>query len=243
MKLLSPQETRTKRETFNTTLSSRSADLDEAIVAKRKELLTLDEQFLRAIEDNRLIRLKEDAEWEQRNHTLRSETEELENRKRLALLPLEEREQKIQDDEEALLQREKKVTKQEKEVVDTQELLEMRLDTASEHMDSASKWHQELTKRQEGIKRQEAVTKTRTDEFNAVLTKTLLDFEKQRNELAAKKLENEGKDIVFAEKEARILAKEKDLVSRETLLKDRYETLARAIEEHKRKNNIPKTYK
>lgn len=242
MKLLSPQETRTKRETLNTTLSSRSADLDEAIVAKRKEILTLDEDFLRAIEDNRLVRMQEESKWEQRNHVLRSETEELESRKRLALVPLEEREQKIQADDEALLQREQKVLRREEEAEKNLELLELRLDDASDRLALASKRSQELDRRETGIRQQEALTKARTDEFNTVLTKTLIDFETQRTELATKQLENEGREVIFAEKEVRILAKEKDLVSRETLLKDRYETLGRAIEEYKRKKLLPKSY-
>jgi chromosome segregation ATPase len=218
-------------------------DLDEAIVSKRKELLSLEEEFLRTIENNRLIRLKEDVEWEQRNQVLRSEVEGLENRKLLALLPLEEREQKIQDTEEALLQRENNVSKREEEASKNLELLELRLDDASDRLQNVQKRTQELNKREEGIKAQEAVTRSRTDEFNSVLTKTLLGFDLQRNDIATKLLELEGKQVILTEKEARISAKEKDLVSRETLLQDRYQTLGRAIEEHKRKNNIPKSYK
>lgn len=243
MKLLSPVETRTQREAQNTALSSRSAGLDEDIVAKRKELLTLDEEFLRAIEHNRLKRMEEESEWEQRNQVLRTETEELENRRKLALVPLENRERKTETDREALLQREKEVAKREEDAEFLQETLERRLDEASERLESASKRSRELDRREDGVKAQEALTTLRTEEFNALLIKTLADFDQQRTEIAERQLENAGKETVLSEKQARIDEQEKDLVSRETLLIDRYATLERAIEEHKRKNSIPKNYK
>lgn len=243
MKLLSPVETRTKRETQNIALSSRSADLDEVIVAKRKELLTMDEEFLRAIENNRLRQAEEEAAWQQRNQVLRTETEELENRRQRALVPLEAREKKIETDEEALLQREKEVAKREEEAAANLELLELRLDDASERLALASKRSRELDRRERGVVAQEALTTARTEEFNVLLTKTLTDLDTERSTIAQKQSENQGVTVVLSEREARIDAKEKDLVSRETLLLDRRATLERAIEEQKRKNSIPKNYK
>lgn len=236
MKLLSSFETRDKREQLNTALSSRSAGLDEAIVAKRKELLTMDEEFLRAIEHNRLTRMSEEAEWEQRNQALRAETEGLERRKAIALVPLEEREKAIENTREALLQRESNVSKREEEAEKNLELLEMRLDDASDRLANAQKRAQELSRREEGVKMQEAQTKARASEFNALLTDTLLNFDKQRLEIATKLRELEGKETVLRELEARISFAEKDLVSRETRLADRYATLERATKEVQNKH-------
>lgn len=243
MKLLSPVETRSKRDVQNTALSSRSAELDESIVTKRKELLTMDEEFLRVIEENRLKKAEEETKWEQRNQVLRTETEELENRRQRALVPLENKERKIEADEEALLQRERKIAKREENAEFLQETLEQRLDEASERLELASKRSQELNKKEEGVKAQEALTNVRTEEFNSLLVKTLADFDQQRTEIAQGQRENEGREVALSEKETRIDAKEKDLVSRETLLLDRHATLERAIEEHKRKNSISKNYK
>lgn len=235
MKLLSPVETRTKRETQNTALSSRSAELDKTVVAKRKELLAMDEEFLRAIEKNRLERMREEAEWQQRNQVLRTETEGLENRRNRALVPLENREKEVETKEEALLQREKEVAKREGDMDFLKETLEHRLDEASERLETASKRSQKLDKREVGVKAQEALTTIRTEEFNALLETTFIDFDRQRTEIAEKQVENQGKETILSEKQARIDALEKDLVSRETLLLDRQLTLQRAVEEFKSK--------
>ena len=242
MKLLSATETRDKREQLNTTLSSRSASLDDAIVSKRKELLSMEEEFLRAMENNRLVRMKEEVEWQERNSVLDTETRELEARRKIVLVPLEQKEKELDTRFEVLLQREQSVSKKEAEADKNLELLELRLDDASDRLANASKRSQELSRREEGIKMQEAQTKARTSEFNDVLSKTLLDFDKQRLEIATKMEFLKGTEVILKERESRVNSAEKDLVKREKLLLDRYTTLQRAVEEMKRKGKIsPKT--
>lgn len=243
MKLLTPIETRNKKETQNIALSSRGASLDEAIVTKRKELLSLDEEFLRTIENNRAIRVQEENQWEGSNSKLRVETEELENRKRLALLPLEQREKEIENAHEVLSQREEKVSKKEDEVSKNLELLELRLDDASERLENVHKRSQELDRREKGVEAQETQTRARTNDFNALLTKTLTNLDQQRLDIALRLKETEGKEMVSQEKETRLKQKEQDLVSREIRLADRYAMLERTTEEQKRKGLLPTDFK
>lgn len=234
MHLLSPQESRSKTEAYNSKLSSRSADLDEAIVAKRKELISLDEEFLRTLQNQRLVRLKEDTEWEQRNRTLTSEVEALENRRKLAVVPLAEKKKELQDREEVLLQREQKVSAREQEAADNLELLEGRLDEASDRLDSAGIREKQLNKREEGIKLQERQTNERTLHLNEVLSKSYALLNEAQTKIATQKAEQDGREIVLSEKESRLKERENDLVSRETALIDKRTTLERAVEEMKR---------
>lgn len=231
MKLLSPTETKDKRESYNLGLESKSATLDEAIVSKRNELLSMDEEFLRSMQDQRIARLEEDAEWQKRNDELKTETEELEQRKVKALLPLEEREKQIDYREEALSQREHNVSKQEQEAADNLALLEVRLDEASDRLQSVRNQEKDLEKRFEGVKLQERLTIERTNEFNEVLKNSLEQLETSRKEIAQLKAEQEGKETYLSEWQKRIDAKEKDLVSRETKLLDRYKMLERDMKE------------
>ena len=230
-RLLSPIEAKDKRETYNLGLESKSATLDEAIVSKRNELLAMDEEFLRSMQDQRIAQLEEDAEWQKRNDELKAETEELEQRRIKALVPLEEREKQIDYREEALSQREHNVSKQEQEAADNLALLEVRLDEASDRLQSVRNQEKELEKRFEGVKLQEKLTIERTNEFNEVLKNSLEKLEISRKEIAILKAEQEGKETYLSEWQKRIDAKEKDLVSRETKLLDRYKMLERDVKE------------
>lgn len=238
MKLLSPIETRDKRESQNLALSSKSASLDEAIVAKHNELLSLDEEFLRVINKQRLERLEEDREWTERNSELRKEVDSLERRRNIALVPLEEREKEIQTREEVLLQREQEVVSGEERVSEMQDLLETRLDEASERLGSVSSEEKALARKKSGIEMQAQETVKRTDKLNDVLEESFSVLEKANKNIATQRAELSGRETILSEKEARLTKKEEDLSSRERALTDRYATLERAVKEATKNYNL-----
>lgn len=229
MNLLSVKDSRTKRAAENSTQELRSVELDVLIRDKRKEL----DDLVLLIAGN-LERCRTENEVERREHIelltpLRREVEELEQRKKQALLPLHEKEKEVEDRMVVLLQREEEVSIRESEAESTLEHLQDRLDDIQERSHELDSKKNALDKREFGVKIQEDEVIDRSTKLTTVLETGYESLKKAASLVEKEKAEARGREIILSERESRLVKKEKDLESREKALIDKYQTLERSI--------------
>lgn len=241
MRLLTPSQGKSRRDLSIEDGERRLIELDGLLRDKRIELQKLDVAYIKKLSEGGIQRLEEETLWNEKIRKLTEEVEQLEERRKRALVPLEEKENELQDRGSVLLKREEQVKIKESDLEYTKELLEKRLDDISEREQDATDFSVALDNRKRNLELQEGQLKSRMDALTEVLRQSYEDMKLAEQEAAKYKAILKGRNITLEEREKRVEAQEKSFVSRETRLLDRYRTLQRAITETNLKQNVSKS--
>lgn len=231
MKLLTTPQGKSRRELDNATQELRGLELDKALVAKRRELVELDRLLEKNLSEKGAQNYEEEKKWQQKIRALTDEVEGLESRRKSALVPLQEREQSVQDRESALLQREERLLIKETDVETTKDLLEDKLDTVSEREQDAERYASTLNAREFTVQFKEEQVEKRLGALTQILRESFEEIESSQKESARKKALIKGRNITVSERERLADLREADFARREEAILDRYRTLQRAITE------------
>ena len=237
MRLLTPPAGQSRRQVENADQERRSIQLDQVIKDKRKEINDLDIQLVNSLSDIGKRNYEEEIVWKAKINVHTREVEALESRRKHALVPLEEREKKVQDTESVLLKREEMVAIKESDVEQTRELLEGKLDAISEREQEATNYSVTLNNREFAIQLQEKQISERMKALTEILQESLDETQKAQAEAARQKAILKGRDVSITEREKYVDIQEKSFADREKRIVDRYQTLLRAITETNLKQN------
>lgn len=239
MRLLSQNEGKSQQLLTIEEQQRRSLELDSQIQQKRLELQALDRAHLAHLSSTGRERYEEETAWKAKIATLTEEVEQLEARRKKALVPLEEKEKELQDKTTALLQREEAVSLKESDNEYTREALERRLDEVGEREQEAIEFSGSLAIREANIRLQETDIKNRSEALTTLLANYQIEMVAGRKDIQEQKAVLKGRDVSITEREKEVARKEKSFIDRERRLQDRYRTLERAITEAKLKHNVP----
>lgn len=228
MKLLSPPEGKSQLAAQNASQEVRAIELDKLIVLKRKELGDLDNKYLNDSAGMGARGSSEEQYWKERISVLTREVEGLEGRKKTALMPLVEREEKINDNERALLEREGKISLRESEIESEQQILEDRLDEVSEREQTALEYAQSLEIRASNVSIGESQVQSRQDALVQIVQQVNIDKKVSEDEINRQKAVLKGREIVLEQREAECSKKEASFASREAKILDQYRALQKA---------------
>lgn len=237
MRLLSPKEGKSRQELDIQSQERRIVELDALINTKRIELDNLDRQLLKILSDNGAERYNEEEEWRSKISSLTEEVEQLEARRKRALVPLEEKEKELQDKDSALLKREEQIVIKESNLEYTKEALQDRLDAVSEREQDATDYAQKLNNREFAVQFQEQQIKERMVALTTIIKEAFEDMQRSQAESAKQKAILKGREVPLLERERNVEMREKSFADRERAITDKYQTLLRAITETNLKNN------
>lgn len=238
MRLLKPQEGQNRKQSENATLELRAQQLDQVIKDKRKEINDLDIQLVNSLSEIGTKNYEEEQQWKSKIRVLTQEVEALESRRKSALLPLEEREKKVQDRESVLLKREENLAIKESDVEQIRELLEDKLDTVSEREEEATKYSITLNNREFAIQLQEKQISERMNALTDTLKESYGEIQKAKTQIAEREAFLKGRDVSITERERNVDIKEASFANREKAITDRYNMLLRTITETNLKDNV-----
>lgn len=237
MKLLSTPQGKSRRELENVNQELRAQELDTLIRAKRKELEDLDKQVLSSFSEKATKNYEEEELWKEKIRQMTEEVENLERRKKIALVPLEQREKEVEDKISALSKREELVAIKESDIESTKEILQRRLDEVSEREQEATDYSITLNNRRFNIEFQEAEMKRNMEAITKIIAESLVEADKARAEAARRKAILKGRDVSITEREKNVEMQEASFANRERKITDQYQSLLRAITETNLKNN------
>jgi len=231
MRLLSTPQGKSRIELDNAAQSLRSIQLDEVIRTKRKEIEDLDKSYTNLLSQKGAQNYEEEQLWQEKLRVLNEEVTNLEERKRLALVPLEERVKSIENREGELLKREEIALIKDSDNEHTKEILEDKLDSISEREQEATDYSISLNSREFAIKLQEEQIQQRMKALTSILQESFDEITNTQAEEARRKAVLKGRDISITEREQFVAKQEASFANREKAIADRYRTLLRAIHE------------
>jgi len=238
MRLLNPSQGKSRRDIEITTQERRIIELDSLIEQKRLELQNIDRQFVKTLTEKGAEHYEEEGKWRDKIQSFTEEVEQLEARKRRALVPLEEKETMLQDMASALFKREEQAKIKESDLIRTKELLENKLDEISEREQEATDYSLVLANRERNIQFQEVQIQERMKALTIILQESYDEIQDSQQEVATRKAIIKGRDITLDERERRVKEQEDSFANRERAIADKYKTLMRAITETNLKNNV-----
>lgn len=226
--LFTSKDARNLREEEDAKKAMRSQELDIAIAQKRSEIHRLDETYTKMHEAHVAQNVIEEREHQEKMTRMKKEVGELEERRRIALLPLQEREQELHDKDVVLSKREESVAIKEAEVTGTLEALTERMDEVSEREQMLDERERKLDSRKAGLDMQTEEVNQRHRALTELIVVKQAEFAKADASMASRNAVLEGREIAIAEREKRNADKDRDLHNRERALADAYRTLERA---------------
>ena len=237
MRLLTPPAGQSLRQVELAQQELRATQLDQVIKDKRKEINDLDNRLINSLSETGKKGKEEEQMWKEKIAVLTREVDALESRRKSALVPLEEREKSVQDREGVLLKREEMVLIKETDLEQTKELLEDKLDAISEREQEATDYSVTLNNREFAIQLQEKQISERMKALTDILQESFNEIQKAQAEAAQRKAVLKGRDVSITEREKNVELQEASFANREKRIVDRYQTLLRAINETKLKQN------
>lgn len=238
MKLLSPPAGKSRQQIENAANELRAQQLDEVLRGKRKEINDIEKLFNSTLSEQEIRQKEEERVWRETLSNLKAEVENLERRKALAQVPLEEKERRLDNDRSALSKREEAIVIKESDLEYTKEKLEDKLDAVSEREQEAEKYAQTLNNREFAIQLQEAQIRERMKSLTVVLQETYEEIVAAQAEAAQRKAILKGRDVSITEREKYVDMQLNSFADRERAINDRYKTLLRAITETNLKQNV-----
>ena len=234
MKLLTPTDTVQQKSAQLAVTQKRSISLDLEIERKRQEIekLTSEFQFISERQANALE--KELTSYHRELEGLRADVESLELRKKLALVPLDEKWKDLQKGIDFLKAEQQKFEEFREDFEEKAELLGDKLTQVAEREQKAAYLSKKQVLAQEGIDTQKEQIKIQSQQFNDLVAKSIVEFD-----LSSKTLNAREAEVTLREKN--VLAKalelnkiEQGFVDRERQIQSKYQSLLKAQEYVKR---------
>lgn len=229
MKLLTPLQTINKKENEIALNLSRSLELQKELDKKKIDLEKLNIEF-------EIVNRKQQQIREEFNETSIKELEifnqdvkDLENRKKDALVPLDEKWKELDKAEELIKKREENLKIKEEEVISKIELLEEKLDDLAEKQKIVDEMSLNQAEKQRGIDSQRKQIKLQSESLNSLISKHSIEEENRLKYINTKEAELNSKAIVLESLDKDLKTREQALKDKETQIQDKYETLQRTI--------------
>lgn len=227
MKLLASNDVRTAEDKKLSTNLLRSADLDKELARKRLELDKLEADFQLSIESQRLVWEEDKSILINQVNNLKLEVNQLEEKRKDLLVPLNEKWKEIELADKSLMERGIQLATQRNLVEEKLEALEEKLSDVADRELVVKELEQKLTLRQQGIEDQKAEIKKQGEVFNRVLLQANEDWKVKTRELDRRQAQDEADRKYFDTIKKDLLKREAYLINKERELQDRYATLER----------------
>ncbi len=225
MRLLNVKEQKKKDEAEKNLQIARAKETAEELTTKRVELNNIQDTFSKTLDEQNKTFEEQQAQQKAQKDTLKAEVDILENRKKQALLPLEEREKAIHDKEQELGKAFAALDVERADFQTSLEGLHSHLDAVAERELNVSRQEELLHARARGIETQSASIKAQSAQLSEQLQSFSAASQKRATEL------KNWEDTLRAVSEEHLMAreqfgkKEQDLRNRELALRDKYKQL------------------
>ena len=233
MKLFTTTEVNQNKERQIVADQRRATAAGTELLRKRQEIQRTEEEFERTLDRQREELQREKNIYLSELHKLRDEVKELESRKAQALIPLDAKTKDLESWGKVLELRARDLTKQEEDLDHKVELLESKLDEVGDREQIVERTARAQSLAQEGIDTQRITIKQQAEELNLNIRMRLAELEVKENQLNTKSAELSLTEQALASKAIELNKIEQLFYERERAIKDKYETLQRAIEHNK----------
>lgn len=234
MKLLSPQVKKAESEREEALKRIRRREIEEELGEKKHLLNTLNVDFDDAMVKQRDAYAREKeahSAWQKEQET---EVQELEARRKAALLPFTEREEKLTTREASVAQREKELRSKEMLIDEDRDLLENRLDEVMERELQVEKLETSLSQKKKGIDNQTDSIKEQSTFLSQALQQFSHEATTKERELLEKQVWIEAQMQVVHAQSTALGTREQALFNRAKRVADQEATLNRTLERMKR---------
>lgn len=208
-----------------------------------QELAKAEAAFEVAMKNQHLRQINEETEHGKAITALKNEIKALEKRRDEALIPIEAMREEVHT---KLIEVEKMRDEQKERLIELDEqaeVLEQKMDDASEQLEALTRRTAELNRREQGIKKQEEMTKKFVEEVTVTLGEKSLDCELREKKIIEKEKALQLQEIGLNSEKESIERHYAFIREEKVRLKDREQTLERAfnrIENGKKSQKLDK---
>lgn len=241
MKLLSPADAQAKAKKTLDSEKHRLVEVQTLVTQKYKELGQIESDFADALKKQRNVWAAVEQEHENKKLGLIKEVEDLEERKRQALIPLTETAKMLDTKASALDAFNLELDEREDALREEGQLFTQRLDEVAERELQADKTAKNLALREDGVKAQAAQIATSSALLTGAIAQAAQDASAKERANTLKEAELRAKEGNLQERERKVNEKESGFDNRERAIKDQYEALRQAIEETNKKYGTKQT--
>lgn len=235
MKLLSPSEARAKAQRSEDAEKHRLVGIQALIAQKLKELADAEKAFDDATQRQRNQWATERQEHETHILSLRKTVEELEERKKQALLPLTEKAKELDTKASALDAREVELNLRAAGIDQDKELLERRLDEVAEREVQADKVAKSLEAQKKGIEGQASQVKISSAALTVAMEAASKEATERDRALQLREAAAKTREFHLEERERKVQELNDGLTKRELALADERKALTAAADELRKK--------
>ncbi len=213
--------------------TKRISELDNLLLRKRKELETINSDFENVLKRQGERLDKQELEFNLKVEKLKLEVKDLEERKKIALVPLDSKWKEIEQADKLVKQTAYEVAQELEDIAERQELLEDRLTEVADRELNAKELAKKQLSKQKGIDQQAEQIKLQAKSLNDLVIKTNLEFKEKEKRLKLIETKLLSREKVVTEKENGFKQREKELDDRDRQIRDRYQTLEQTLKNNK----------
>lgn len=229
MKLFSSTEVITNKQKQAGVDERRINTINVEIAKKRQELQAIENEFDDTIDRQHRAWKKDELVFIENIQALRAEVHVLEERKKQALIPIDEKVKEIEQFAASVEDKSKYLDQRERTLDEQIEVLEERLSEVAEREQAADMVSKIQANAQKGIDQQREQIQVQSKNFTSMLDSTLLGIQEKEQRLNIKQAQNDLKEQALNDKEKELNKIEQGFKDRERAINDKYETLQRAL--------------
>lgn len=232
MKLLKPTDLTKEKDKQLAINAKRSVELDSELMRKRHEIEKANLEFEVNLEKSRAEWEKEKEEYITSVNSLKREVELLEDRKKDALVPIDDRWKEVEQADRIVKGKEAEVESKIEALNDSVELLQSKLTNVAERELKCQEREVKQINSQLGIDQQKEQVSNSSKLINEQIIKATEDFKLKEKEFNLREAILETREKLVISKDIELNKIEKGFIERERQIKDRYATLERAEKEY-----------
>jgi len=234
MKLFTPIQVISNREKQASVDERRINTINTDIARKRQELEAIEIEFAETLNENHIIWRREENEYLAIIGDLKSEVDALEESKRIALLPITERQKELEAFSELLSAKDQYLEGLSDDLEGRMELVEEKLSQVAEREEKADRMAYLQSNAQKGIDMQREQVKQQSDSLKELVITNLASIREKEDAVAKEQTILQMQKRALEDKELELIKIEQSFADRERAIQDKYETLQRAIEHNKK---------
>lgn len=213
---MTPAEARVGSVNQQALKAGQGKELDKALDAKRKALAMSEADFHTMLASQRIRWAKEEREHGEEVDRREREISVLEEKKRKALIPIEQREKEANNLWQEARQEKQKAIDKQSECDKTQEVMEQRIDEASEEKERLAEFANTLYRKQLGIDLQEVHSKENAQRVSERMETLRVEGEKFANHVRGEEKKLADREEAADKRDAAQDRREESLEERET---------------------------
>ncbi|SRR6266481_9350473 len=228
MKLLSIKETVARKDKQQQLQAIRAQEIGETLESRRTQLNDLEAEFDQKLSHQQSLWAEEVEKHALWRNQAQAEVMTLENKRYLALLPLEKQQEELNNEREALEASKSAFSAEKQHFEELKMALKTRLDEVAERELRATNTEYELTVRKQGIDQQGTSIAAQSKELTARLMEFSREMLAKTTNLAEREKTLKAQTDGNAAQVARLAGWEQELKNERRGLQDGYEQLARS---------------